>query len=68
MRIEPELSPCRTARHGCSIEHADLVRGYREHRYLWELERELKTGGYATEIERYGPGPTFKEWLRFNHG
>lgn len=66
MRLSAELSPCRTTgRHGCSEEHAETVRDYREHRRLWEEGRERTTGLYTAEVREYGPGPTFKEWLRW---
>lgn len=58
------VSPCR--RHPCSLEHADVVTGFREHAALWEAEAERVTGGYAADLEAYEqshPRPLFRDWL-----
>jgi hypothetical protein len=62
--ILPDLSPCR--RHPCSLEHADVVTGFREHAARWEAEAERETGGYETDLVRYAldhPRPLFRDWL-----
>lgn len=62
--LEPSRSPCRS--HPCSVEHADVVRGFRESARLWLEQAEATTGGYSTEMARYAeeqPRPTFREYL-----
>jgi hypothetical protein len=62
--ILPALSPCR--RHPCSLEHADVVTGFREHAARWEEEAERVTGGYGSDLETYAqshPRPLFRDWL-----
>lgn len=62
--IEPVRSPCRP--HPCSVEHAEVVRGYRELAQRWEDRAEQATGGYATETTRYLEDhrrPSFKDYL-----
>jgi hypothetical protein len=58
------MSPCR--KHPCSVEHAELVRGFREHSALWEEQAERETGGYAGDMAAYletHPRPQFRDWL-----
>lgn len=62
--LEPARSPCQP--HPCSVEHADVVRGYREFAALWELAAEQATSGYAAELAHYleeHPRPSFKDYL-----
>lgn len=62
--ISPRLSPCR--RHPCSVEHAELVRGFREISMLWEEQAERETGGYEEDMRMYlqsNPRPLFRDWL-----
>lgn len=62
--INPAVSPCR--RHPCSVEHAERVRGWREHVAIWEARAESETGGYAGDLAMYvqsNPRPQFKDWL-----
>lgn len=62
--LESSRSPCRS--HPCSVEHADVVRGFQESAWLWLEQAEAATGGYSTEMARYAeeqPRPTFREYL-----
>lgn len=62
--IHRALSPCRN--HPCSVEHAERVRGFREHAEIWEARAEQATGGYAGDLAAYvqsHPRPQFKDWL-----
>lgn len=62
--LEPSRSPCR--KHPCSVEHADVVVGFREVARLWGEAAEAITGGYESEMDRYtedNPRPTFREYL-----
>lgn len=62
--LEPTRSPCR--KHPCSVEHADVVWGFREVARLWEEQAEAITGGYESEMDRYAedhPRPTFRDYL-----
>ena len=70
-------SPCRIDakkgrhRHRCSREHADLVQAYRDARHVYELAREDRTLGYATEMteDRSVVVPvTFGRWLIWSRG
>jgi len=65
--IEYGNSPCR--RHPCSVEHAELVRGYREYASMWEQQAEIATGGYESDMQMYlqsNPRPQFRDWLLHN--
>ena len=67
--ISPESSPCR--RHHCSVEHAEVVNGYREISMLWEQQAERETGGYEEDLRLYlqrNPRPLFRDWLIHSKG
>lgn len=67
--ISPAASPCR--RHHCSVEHAEVVNGYREMSMLWEQQAEIETGGYEEDMRAYlqcNPRPLFRDWLMHNKG
>lgn len=67
--VHPALSPCR--KHPCSVEHADVVTGYREELDRWEQAAGMATGGYAADLEAYAqshPRPLFRDWLIHNSG
>ena len=62
--IEPSRSPCRL--HPCSVEHADVVRSYREMVERWERHIEEVTGDYAAELTHHledHARPSFKDYL-----
>jgi hypothetical protein len=50
---------------GCSASclHRQLVEHYRIERERQLVERELVTGGYATELDEHGPVVSFRDWL-----
>lgn len=65
--ISPRSSPCR--RHNCSVEHAEVVNGFREMSMLWEEQAELETRGYEEDMRMYmqsNPRPLFRDWLLHN--
>ncbi len=62
--LAADRSPCRA--HPCSVEHADVVRSYREAVRLWDERAEQATGGYEAEMALYRedhPRPTLKSYL-----
>lgn len=62
--IATQLSPCRM--HPCSVEHADLVRSFREVAAIWARNAERATGGYPAEMALYvqtHPRPTLRQFL-----
>ena len=65
--IDPLVSPCRS--HPCSVEHAEIVRGYRDWLAQWETTAEAATGGYASDLAAFvesRPRPQFRDWLIYS--
>lgn len=62
--IRSALSPCR--KHPCSVEHAEVVRGFRELAASWEERAEREAGDYSADLALYAqsnPRPLFRNWL-----
>jgi hypothetical protein len=71
--LHPRQTPCRVDvskgvhQHPCSVEHRNVVDGYRSWRENEEQEAERQTLAYATEVDDYWRSrqrPTFRSYLQ----